>query len=119
MADEARLPRSVQRALRFENGQAVGISNRWDRGQYCTILTQAGLVGCGIYDLKTAAEFGQAVAICRGTPARPLVEPEDLLEARIVEATPQARALGVEVGMTGREAVELLLKAGAGGHEAG
>jgi len=31
--------------------------------------------------------------------------------AKIVEATPQAQALGIKVGMTGREAVELLLAA--------
>jgi uncharacterized protein YunC (DUF1805 family) len=39
-------------------------------------------------------------------------EPEDLLEARIVELTPQAAALGVVAGMTGREAVERMLGAG-------
>jgi uncharacterized protein YunC (DUF1805 family) len=61
--------------------------------------------------VKTAAEFGQAIAIARGTPAKPLVNPEDLLEARIVDATPQARGLGIEIGMTGRQAVELLLAA--------
>jgi uncharacterized protein YunC (DUF1805 family) len=105
------LPRSVSRPLQFCNGSAIGISNRWHRGQYCVILTEAGLVGCGIYDLKTAAEFGQAVAIARGTPEQPLVEPEDLFEARIVDATPQARELGIRPGMTGREAVELLLAA--------
>ena len=105
------LPRSVARPLQFRNGSAIGISNRWRRGQYCVILTEAGLVGCGIYDLKTAAEFGQAVAIARGTPQQPLVEPEDLFNARIVDATPQARELGIQVGMTGREAVELLLAA--------
>jgi uncharacterized protein YunC (DUF1805 family) len=105
------LPRTIARPLRFKNGCAIGISNRWHKGQYCTILTEAGLVGCGIYDVKTAAEFGQAVAIARGTPQRPLVNPEDLFEARIVEATPQALALGIQVGMSGREAVELLLAA--------
>ena len=105
------LPRTVSRPLQFRNGCAVGISNRWRQGQYCVILTEAGLVGCGIYDCKTAAEFGQAVAIARGTPQNPLVNPEDLLDAKIVEATPQARALGVQIGMTGREAVELLLAA--------
>jgi uncharacterized protein YunC (DUF1805 family) len=108
---EQPLPRSAQRTLQFDNGEALGISNRWERGQYCTLLTRAGLVGCGIYDVGTAAEFGQAVAICRGTPAKPLVEPEDLLPARIVDATPQAKALGIQVGMTGKEAVELLLRA--------
>jgi uncharacterized protein YunC (DUF1805 family) len=68
-------------------------------------------VGCGIYDLKTPAEFGQAIAIARGTPACPLIEPEDLLPAKIVGLTPQAERLGIRVGMTGREAVELMLAA--------
>jgi uncharacterized protein YunC (DUF1805 family) len=107
------LPRTTSRPIQFRNGNAIGISNRWRQGQYCVILTEAGLVGCGIYDLKTAAEFGQAVAIARGTPQQPLTEPEDLFDARIVDATPQARALGVRVGMTGREAVEVLLAAAA------
>src|SRR5207253_1089566 len=105
------LPRTISRPLQFKNGCAIGISNRWQKGQYCTILTEAGLVGCGIYDVKTAAEFGQAVAIARGTPQNPLVNPEDLLDARIVEATPQAKELGIQIGMTGTEAVELLLTA--------
>ena len=109
------LPRTISRPLQFRNGCAIGVSNRWRQGQYCTILTEAGLVGCGIYDVKTAAEFGQAVAIARGTPQKPLVDPEDLFDAKIVEATPQALALGVRVGMTGREAVELLLAASAAG----
>ena len=105
------LPRTISRPLQFKNGCAVGISNRWRQGQYCMILTEAGLVGCGIYDIKTAAEFGQAVAIARGTPQQPLVNPEDLFDARIVDATPLAKKLGVQIGMTGREAVELLLAA--------
>jgi uncharacterized protein YunC (DUF1805 family) len=107
------LPRTISRPIQFDNGCAIGISNRWHQGQYCTILTEAGLVGCGIYDVKTAAEFGQAVAIARGTPQQPLVNPEDLFDARIVDATPQARQLGIQIGMTGRQAVELLLAASA------
>jgi uncharacterized protein YunC (DUF1805 family) len=103
------LPQTTVRPLQFSNGCAVGLSHRWHNGQYCTILTQAGLVGCGIYDCKTAAEFGQAIAIARGTPAKPLVEPEDLFEAKIVEATPQAQAIGIRLGMSGQQAVELML----------
>ena len=72
-------------------------------------MTRAGIVGCGIYDLETAAEFGQAIAIAKGTPTHPLVEPEDLLDAKIVGVTPQAEEIGIEVGMTGKEAVEKML----------
>jgi uncharacterized protein YunC (DUF1805 family) len=105
------LPQHTTREMTFRNGTALGISNKWSGGQYCSILTASGIVGCGIYDLKTAAEFSQAIAIARGTPAHPLVEPEDLLDAKIVDCTPLARRYGVTIGMTGRDAVERLLTA--------
>lgn len=105
------LPRSVQRELTFQNGRAIGVSNRWEKGQYCSILTPVGIVGCGIYDLKTPAEFDQAIAIARGTPQCPLTEPEDLFESSIVGVTPKAASYGIQIGMTGREAVELMLQA--------
>ncbi len=105
------LPRTISRPIQFKNGCAIGISNRWQQGQYCSILTEAGIVGCGIYDVKTAGEFGQAVAIAKGTPENPLVDPEDLFEAKIVDATPKAQELGIEIGMSGHDAVELMLAA--------
>jgi uncharacterized protein YunC (DUF1805 family) len=105
------IPRTVSRELKFANGTAIGVSNRWNKGQYCSILTEAGIVGCGIYDLETAAEFSLAIAICKGTPAKPLVEPEDLFDSKIVGATPQAEAMGIRKGITGKEAVELMLRA--------
>lgn len=105
------LPTSSMRPMQFAGGVANGLSHKWRGGQYCTILTPVGIVGCGIYDLQTAGEFGQAIAIAKGTPTRPLVEPEDLLEARIVGCTPRAAEMGIRQGMTGREAVELMLQA--------
>ena len=105
------IPRTSNRELQFENGKALGLSHRWHKGQYCTILTPAGIVGCGIYDLETPAEFGQAIAIAKGTPDNPLSEPEDLYDAEIVGCTPRARELGIAEGMTGKEAVELMLQA--------
>src|SRR3954471_23829208 len=100
------LPRTTSREMQFAGGTAIGMSHRWVGGQYCSILTAAGIVGCGIYALDTPAEFGQAIAIAKGTPANPLTEPEDLLNAEIVGCTPKAESLGIHHGMTGREAVE-------------
>ena len=99
------LPTTIARPIQFKNGCAIGISNRWRQGQYCSILTEAGIVGCGIYDVKTAAEFDQAIAIAKGTPQNPLVDPEDLFEAEIVDMTPKAKALGVTIGMSSHDAV--------------
>ncbi len=106
---ESRSPQVTSRELEFENGTATGISNRW---MHCSILTPVGIVGCGIYDLKRSAELGQAIAIAKGTLEKPLAEPEDLFDAKISGLTPQAEELGIQIGMTGKEAVELMLKAG-------
>ncbi len=107
----SRLPSSTTKILQFEHGTALGMSNLWDGGQYCSILTSVGIVGCGIYSISTPAEFGQAIAIAKGTPEKPLTDPEDLFDAEIVDCTPRAKELGIKVGMTGRQAVELMLQA--------
>lgn len=108
----AELPKITQRLMTFQGGTAIGLAQRWVGGQCCAIQTAAGIVGCGIYDLHTPAEFGQAIAIAKGTPAHPLAEPEDLLEAKIVGCTPKAEALGIQLGMSGKEAVEKMLAGG-------
>jgi len=105
------LPTAENRTLQFEAGEAVGSTYQWPGGQYCAIHTDRGLVGCGIYDIRSANEFNLAVAIARGTPAKPLRVPEDLFAAKILEVSNAAEALGVKPGMTGREAVEAMLAA--------
>jgi len=109
---ESDLPRITDRVIETPHGRAIGHSARWEGGQYCALLTRRGLIGCGAYHVPTMQHFGQAVAIARGTPEAPLVEPEDLFPARIVEVTDQAAALGVCVGDTGLEALGKLLRAG-------
>ncbi len=99
--------------MQFINGTAIGTSDIWENGEYCKIVTHSGLVGCAIFDVNVAAEFGDALAIAKGTPETPLVEPEDLLDARIIGVSPKAHELGVRIGMTGREAVETFLAVGS------
>ena len=67
------------------------------------------MVGCGIYDISCADEFGMAFALAKGTPEHPLREPEDLYEARIVLVSKAARKLSISEGMTGMEALACLL----------
>jgi uncharacterized protein YunC (DUF1805 family) len=108
------LPTADARWMQTPVGSALGISHRWQGGQYCALLTRLGLVGCGIYDLACADEFRFAFALAKGTPERPLVEPEDLLPARIVRVSAAASRMGIVPGMTGQEALALLLKAEGG-----
>jgi uncharacterized protein YunC (DUF1805 family) len=103
------LPDADQRTLTTPHGDAIGASYSWQGGQYCAIHTSKGIVGCGIYDIACANEFGMAIAIAKGTPECPLREPEDLYEAKIVAASDAALQLGISPGMTGIEALERLL----------
>lgn len=96
--------------MQLPGGEAIGSSYVWPGGQYCVIHTDRGILACGIYDCKTASEFGLIVAICRGTPENPLSQPEELLTARIAEVTEAAEKIGIQVGMLGQDALELLLK---------
>lgn len=104
------LPKAEHRNLQTPYGTAVGAAYAWDGGQYCAIHTARGVVGCGIYDLNCADEFGMAFAIAKGSPEHPLREPEDLYEARIVATSAAAANLGIAEGMTGLEALEKMLK---------
>ena len=103
------LPTANHRHIETPKGAAIGASYAWPGGQYCAIHTGRGIVGCGIYDCDTAAEFGLAVAIARGTPENPLREPEDLLPAEIVGLSAPAEAMGIRLGMTGAEALDVML----------
>ncbi len=67
--------------------------------------TDKGTVGCGIFDIETFQKFHFAAAKAKGS-AGPIKNIEDLLEAEIVAVNEAAKALGVETGMTGREALE-------------
>lgn len=103
------LPKAEHRDLQTPYGPAVGAAYAWDGGQYCAIHTSRGVVGCGIYDLGCADEFGMAFAIAKGSPEHPLREPEDLYEARIVGTSAAAAKMGIMNGMTGLEALEKML----------
>ena len=105
----ASLPQASQRVLELPEGSAIGASYRWPGGQYCAIHTSRGIVGCGLFDVQVAGEFGMAVAIAKGTPGKPLREPEDLYDAKIVAVSEPALQLGVSPGMTGREALAKML----------
>ncbi|HUY90632.1 MAG TPA: DUF1805 domain-containing protein [Pirellulales bacterium] len=108
----ASLPHASQRVLEMPEGQAIGASYRWPGGQYCAIHTSRGIVGCGLFDVRVAGEFGMAVAIAKGTPAQPLREPEDLYDAKIVAVSEPAGRLGITPGMTGRQALAKMLAEG-------
>jgi uncharacterized protein YunC (DUF1805 family) len=108
------LPLAEQRTIETPFGPVIGHSIAWNGGQYCAVHTARGVVGCGIYDVAVADEFGMAFAIAKGTPEQPLRQPEDLYEAKLVAVSKAAEQLGIRPGMRGIEAIEKMLSDPAG-----
>lgn len=91
-----------------KGGPALGIEASWVDSQFVMIIADKGFVACGVIDVAVMEKVGAAVAVARGTPERQLVVVDDLLNAKIQDMTKNAGSLGVKVGMTGREALDIL-----------
>jgi uncharacterized protein YunC (DUF1805 family) len=68
-----------------------------------SINTDVGMVGCGAFDVRALDRFAYPAARVTGVATL-----DDLLQGRVKEANEHARKLGIEAGMTGREALERL-----------
>ena len=62
-----------------------------------------GVMGCGYLNIETFNRTGEAAVIVRGGNTH-----EDMLKAKVVAASDAARALGIEPGITGAEALQRL-----------
>ncbi len=68
------------------------------------IKAPRGFLGCGYFSVETADKVGDAAAIVTGVGSF-----DDMLAAKVAKCSAAARELGVECGMTGREALKKLL----------
>jgi uncharacterized protein YunC (DUF1805 family) len=67
-----------------------------------------GMVGCGVFDVAALNNFGYPAARVRPAQGSCIATIEDLLQGIVKEVNPAAEKLGLKVGQTGREALELL-----------
>jgi len=72
------------------------------------IVTDIGMVGCGAFDVAALSNFGYPAARVRPAQGDSIATIEDLLQGIVKEVNPAAEKLGLKVGQTGREALELL-----------
>ncbi len=100
------------KGVKTEGAPASGLSVKWNDGQLVVIICPVGLVACAAIDVEVMEEFNFAVAVAHGTPQKPLVEPEDLLEAKISNVTKKASLMGITAGMSGKEALEIMTSKG-------
>jgi uncharacterized protein YunC (DUF1805 family) len=73
-----------------------------------TVLTDVGMVGCGMFDVSALDSFSFPAAKVRPSAGPSIVDIDDVLKGIIKEANRSAMSRGITTGMTGRQALELL-----------
>jgi uncharacterized protein YunC (DUF1805 family) len=72
------------------------------------VITDAGMLGCGAFDVMALDAFTYPAVRVKSTSGKPIATIEDLLDGVVKEANAEATKLGIHAGMSGREAVDLL-----------
>jgi uncharacterized protein YunC (DUF1805 family) len=71
-----------------------------------SVNTDIGLVGCGAFDVAALDNFSYPAARVKSTKGGLIATIEDVLEGEVKDANEEAKKLGVEIGMSGREALD-------------
>ena len=71
-----------------------------------SVNTDVGLVGCGAFDVAALDSFNYPAARVKSTKGGLIATIEDLLVGEVKDANETAIKRGVEMGMSGREALE-------------
>jgi uncharacterized protein YunC (DUF1805 family) len=93
-----------KREVRIDGGEVLGLRVELPGAPLLLLIAPKGYVMCGYLNLETAEKLGQAAAVVTGVRGF-----EDMLEAKVARATRRAKELGVEEGISCREALRLML----------
>ena len=86
----------------LKSGEAMGIVVELQNAPLIVIKADKGYLMCGYLDMKAADALGDAAAKVKGVSSI-----DDVLKASIVEVSEEAKKLGVSVGTSGMEALEM------------
>lgn len=87
--------------IKLENGTAQGLKWEFENASLLLIKADMGYVMCGYLNMETADKLGDVAAVVSGVDSF-----EDVLQASVNSVSKKALNIGIEKGMTGRQALE-------------
>lgn len=96
--------------INLDNGKAIGISVKYPKTTLLSISTEVGYIMCGVLNIEGVDKLhaDRDIIAARMTKVKTF---DDMLRAKVVEATQEAQKIGIVPKMTtGRQALELMLK---------
>jgi uncharacterized protein YunC (DUF1805 family) len=94
--------------VQLTNKQADGYVIPLGALNLVNVVTDTGMVGCGAFDVMALDNFGYPAARVKSATGSGIATIEDLLSGVIKDANAAAIIRGVKIGMTGREALDLI-----------
>lgn len=98
----------IQEKVPYKDGEAEGYVIPLGPANLVVVVAKRGMVGCGAFDVEALEKFGYPAARVKPTQSDSIANIEDLLSGEIKDANAAAAKLGVKVGMSGKEALDLL-----------
>ena len=89
--------------MNFEGKEFTAYSIPTTNTAVLMIGAEKGFLGCGYFNIEVANRVGDVCAIVTGVKT-----PDDMLDAKVVAVSEAAIELGIETGMTGKEALMLM-----------
>lgn len=90
--------------IELENGTALGIKVDMEHAPLLVIKAGKGFVMCGYLNMEVANKLGDVAVRVMGVRSF-----EDVLNARTVEVSEEAKKLGISAGMPAKEALNKML----------
>lgn len=98
----------VQKKVKLTKKQADGYVIPLGQINLVFVVTDKGMAGCGAFDVAALNNFSYPAARVKSQSGTPIATIEDLLEGLVKEANTEAARLGITVGMSSREALDLM-----------
>lgn len=98
----------VQEKVQLKHKQADGYVIPLGPLNLVNIVTDVGMAGCGAFDIAALDLFDYPAVSVKATGKVLISTIQDLLNGEVKEVNSQAAKLGIVIGMSGKEALNLM-----------
>ena len=98
----------IQKKIKLTGKEADSYVIPFGKFNMVAVVTDMGMIGCGMFDVFALDNFDYPAARVKSGTSGPIATVDDLLKGIVKDANKTARKLGIEIGMTGRQALDFL-----------
>jgi uncharacterized protein YunC (DUF1805 family) len=98
----------IHQRVKLINKDADGYVIPIGKANIVCVITDIGMAGCGAFDVLALDSFTYPAVKVKSSTGGSIATVDDLLNGTVKEVNKEAAKFGIKVGMTGREALDLL-----------